>query len=1221
MTNRMPAALLGGAWLLTAGLAGAVVTNSADVCVYGGTAGGVVAAVQAARMGKSVRLVVANNHLGGMTSGGLGWTDAGTAAAIGGLSREFYTRIAAKYGVAGQKYTFEPHVAEAVFNELIAETAVGVHPNQPLADVTLAGTNIVALRTVDGTVFKARAFIDASYEGDLLARAGVTCTYGREANARYGETLNGARTRSASHQFTVNVDPYLTPGNAASGLLPLVQADAAQTQGTADRRIQAYNFRLCLTRVASNRLDWVAPAGYDPARYELLARYLEARTATVLGNLLKIDAIPNGKTDVNNNGAISTDYIGGSWDYPAAGAARRAQLWEEHKAYTQGLLYFLATSPRVPASVRTNLLAYGLCKDEFTDTGGWPHQLYVREARRMVADYVMTQRHCTREILPADSVGLASYTMDSHNCTRYVAGGYAVNEGDVQQAVPGPYRVAYRALVPRRGECRNLLVPWSLSATHIAFGSIRMEPVFMVLGQSAATAACQALDAGVAVQDVDVAALQARLLADGQVLTWGTTANQPPVVELTLPRMDARYPPGSNVVLEAAVSDADGSIARVEFLAGAVVIGQASAAPYRLVWTNPVGGLHPLAARAVDNEGATNVSGVVPVEVGPAPGHGSPELGIIADNADAAHVTLVGDWTGSVTLPGYYGANYIHDGNTNKGAKSVRFAPELPLAGLYDVYVRFTADNNRATNVPVDFEHADGTQRLFLNERATYLSGQWVWIGAARCPAGAGAAVTFRNDNTDGYVIADAVSFVPVTATNAAAHALVVESFNGYGVAELDRLDGLNGGTGWQGAWTGNAGDAPGYECMGPNGSLFAGAAYAHGGNGVDATDGRAIIRASDTSSRLAYRTFDQGLTGTVWLSALVRHETNDTGDVLLWFETMASGSQANTFVGLRNGDQPMLRYQGTNLVAADLNSARQALLFLARLTLDEGGMTADRVEFWIKRATNDVSSVAALGEPLLSSSGADLFGPELKYIALSGAVRSGNVDALRLSDRATAFADVVTGNLTNLFATAFAGTEGTLPTNWVALVGNTGTPGWRLDAAGDLRFDQDAFYGVACYTGPLADGRDPRALTNVLIETTFRKDVATLAGFVARAQDGQNFYHARLMGGNQLQMWKCVGGTFTQLGGTATIRPAYVAGETWRLRFRLEGAVLTADLFNPAGACLGAVAAVDTTFTAGKVGLRVGRSTAVATFSVAAERIVRAPAPPEATGTLLIVR
>ena len=491
-----------------------------DVLVFGATAGGVSAACTAERFGKKTVVTEFGKHVGGLTSGGLGWTDIGNKAAIGGFARDFYKTLGKHYG-REEAWWFEPHVAEATLRARLAGAKVPVHFGQRLASVKKDGARIVEITMENGHVFRAKTFIDCTYEGDLMAKAGVKYMVGREANERFGETLNGVRGTTPSHQFGVKVDPYVTPGDAASGLLPLVMNEPLGEPGAGDRSVQAYNFRLCLTKTPANRIAINPPAGYDPKRYELLGRYCETLVAAgkkpKLGTFLKFDMVTPEKTDINNQGAISTDFIGANYGYPDADYATRAKIWQAHEDYIRGFLTFLATDPRVPENVRAEMQQWGLCKDEFQDTGGWPHAMYVREARRMIGAYVMTERNCRQVETPDDSVGLGAYNMDSHNCRRIVQDGVARNEGDVQVRVK-PYPISYRAIIPPAGECENLWVPVALSATHIAYGSIRMEPVFMILGQSAATAASMSIDDRVPAQKVNYAKLRAQLQKDGQVL-------------------------------------------------------------------------------------------------------------------------------------------------------------------------------------------------------------------------------------------------------------------------------------------------------------------------------------------------------------------------------------------------------------------------------------------------------------------------------------------------------------------------------------------------------------------------------------------------------------------------------------------------------------------------------------------------------------------------------
>jgi hypothetical protein len=377
----------------------------------------------------------------------------------------------------------------------------------------------------DGTIYRAKMFIDATYEGDLMALAGVSFTFGREGTNIYGESLNGIRANTPSHQFTVNVDPYNVPGNPASGLLPFIQPGNGGTPGDGDHRIQAFNYRLCFTQNAANRLPHKVPPGYDPARYELLGRLIEARIAAghnlTMSSFFNISGMPNGKTDMNNNGAFSTDFIGMNYTYPTNSYAERELMERDHLEYIQGLIQFLATSPRSPANLRSEVLSWGPCKDEWQETGGYSPQIYVREARRMVSAYVMTQADCQSARVAQDSICFGSYNMDSHNCQRIVQNGYVRNEGDVQVGVPKPYPISYRSIVPAQSECDNLFVTFAIAASHIAFGSTRMEPVFMMASQAAATAASFAMDDLVPVQQVSYPKLALQLAADGQVLVWG----------------------------------------------------------------------------------------------------------------------------------------------------------------------------------------------------------------------------------------------------------------------------------------------------------------------------------------------------------------------------------------------------------------------------------------------------------------------------------------------------------------------------------------------------------------------------------------------------------------------------------------------------------------------------------------------------------------------------
>jgi hypothetical protein len=633
------------------------VLNQTDyqVVVYGATGGGTVAAVAAARQGMKVALLEPGKHVGGMLSGGLGATDYGDNTTIGGISAEFFQRVGRYYGSA-VAWQFEPHAAEQALIGMLNDAGVDVYLESPLGAVQKEGLKIAGIQTVNGRPFKAQVFIDASYEGDLMARSGVDYTVGREAQAAYGETMAGSQTESPQHQFDVPVSPFDRNGN----LLPLITGADTAGVGSSDRKVQAYTFRLCMTRDTSNQTPFPRPAGYLPDRYEILRRYLAQKGTSVhLGDLMNLVPVPNGKTDTNNNGPISTDYVGGSWQYPEAEYAQRDLIKEEHKRYVQGFLYFLANDPSVPAAIHDEINQWGLAKDEFADNGNWPYQLYVREARRMIGEYVMTQQDLQVNRAKGDSIGMGSYDVDSHHVQRLAtAQGTASNEGMLGFSVQ-PYAIPYRAITPQRSQCENLIVPVCLSASHVAFSSLRMEPQYMIMGQAAGVAASLAIKGSTTVQEVVLSDLQARLLSQGQVLALGALKS-----------------------------------------------------------------------------------------------------GIIVDNPDAVKT---GNWTATSNMPGFIGLDYLQDANQGKGTKSARFIPNLPVDGSYEVQVSYTAASNRATNVPVQIQTADALSSLVLNERtAPDTDAPFVSLGTFRFSAGTSGYLEISNAGTNGYVVADAVRFVPV---------------------------------------------------------------------------------------------------------------------------------------------------------------------------------------------------------------------------------------------------------------------------------------------------------------------------------------------------------------------------------------------------------------------------------------------------------------------------
>ena len=522
--------------------------NEAEVVIYGGTSAAVIAAVEVAQSGKSVIMVSPDKHLGGLTSGGLGYTDTGNKAVIGGLSREFYHRVwlhyndssawvwqkHSEYGNKGQgtvamdgenrtMWIFEPHVAEKVFEDFIKENNISVYRDEWLDRENGVAKNdgkIVSFTTLSGKTFKGKMFIDATYEGDLMASAGVSYQVGRESRDTYGEQWNGVQTGVLHHKhwFDKKISPYKIPGDPSSGVLPRISTEYPGDYGAGDNKIQAYCFRMCMTNHPENRVPFPKPEKYDATQYELLVRVFDTGRKDWFE---KFDDIPNKKTDTNNHGPFSSDNIGMNYDYPEGSYDRRREIIKEHQDYQMGLLWFVANDPRVPEDIRTKMATWGLAKDEFVDNDNWPHQIYVREARRMIGEYVTTENDVLLKREVPQPVGMGSYAMDSHNVQRYITPeGYVQNEGDIGVNPPAPYSISYGSIVPKKEECSNLLVPVCVSSSHIAFGSIRMEPVFMILGQSAAVAASIAIDKKISVQEISYDELKTRLEERKQVLTW-----------------------------------------------------------------------------------------------------------------------------------------------------------------------------------------------------------------------------------------------------------------------------------------------------------------------------------------------------------------------------------------------------------------------------------------------------------------------------------------------------------------------------------------------------------------------------------------------------------------------------------------------------------------------------------------------------------------------------
>ena len=519
---------------------------SADVIIYGGTSAAITAAVEIVQSGKTVIVVSPDKHLGGLTAGGLGYTDTGNKSVIGGLSREFYHRVYnhyndsaawvwqkhSEYGNKGQgtvamdgenrtMWIFEPHVAEKVFEDFVAENNITIYRDEWLdrdSGLVKVEGKIVSFKTLSGKTFSGKIFMDATYEGDLMALAAVNYHVGRESTSQYNEQWNGVQTGVLHHQhwFDKPISPYKIPGDPNSGVLPLISTEHPGEYGAADNKIQAYCFRMCMTNHPENRVPFPKPENYDSTQYELLVRMFDTGRKDWFQ---KFDDIPNRKTDTNNHGPFSSDNIGMNYDYPEATYERRAEIIQQHRDYQDGLLWFVANDPRVPEDIRSKMATWGLAKDEFTDNENWPHQIYVREARRMIGEYVTTENDVLLKCEVPTPVGMGSYAMDSHNVQRYITPeGFVQNEGDIGVAPPAPYSISYGSIVPKKEECTNLLVPVCVSSSHIAFGSIRMEPVFMILGQSAAVAASMAIDKNIAVQDVSYDELKTKLEERKQIL-------------------------------------------------------------------------------------------------------------------------------------------------------------------------------------------------------------------------------------------------------------------------------------------------------------------------------------------------------------------------------------------------------------------------------------------------------------------------------------------------------------------------------------------------------------------------------------------------------------------------------------------------------------------------------------------------------------------------------
>ena len=681
-------------------------TYRADIIIYGGTSAGITAAVQAKKMGKSVIIVSPRRRLGGMTSNGIGYADLEHKEVIGGLAREFYHRVWRHYqtpdvwkwqkleefGNRGQgapsvdgdrrtMWVFEPRVALEVFESWIEENEIQVYRDEWLDrsnGVELTDRKIAAITCLSGKRFEGSIFLDCTYEGDLLASAGVSYQVGREDNSIYNETLNGAQTRLAQkNQFVNRIDPFQEIGNAQSGLLARISDWVPSEDGTGDNKIPAYSFHLFLTKVNENREPFPKPEAYDSSQYELLLRTLSRGSRHVF---LNDEMIPNAKIDSRNNGSFSTDNIGMNYQYPEGSYEKRREIISEHESYLKGYFYFLSNDPRVPEDVKDEMNQWGLARDEFIENNNWPEHLDVREARRMVGELVLTEHEVMGRRKSNRSVGLVGHSLDTPNVQRYFTFDeqgrpFVLNEGSFQFAIKNPYSIPYESLLPKKDECENLLVPVCLSASHVAFSSLANEPVFMILGQSAATAAVIALENEVSLHKIEFLKLREQLIQDDQILE---------INHLN------RISMGEGVPLN-------------------------------------------------------DLGGVV---------------------VDGATIELEGDWTESSSLRPFVGDSYFHDGNGDKGMKFAKFPFVAPMEGFHEIKVAFSSFGNRAGKLKYAVKHKSGVSHIFVDQRKSRSDHElWFSLGSFEYNEGDQYYVSLSNENTDGYVVVDAIQVIPLSSS------------------------------------------------------------------------------------------------------------------------------------------------------------------------------------------------------------------------------------------------------------------------------------------------------------------------------------------------------------------------------------------------------------------------------------------------------------------------
>ena len=668
--------------LLLLGLASPLAAADFDLVIYGGTPAGLSAGIIAAREGTSVVVIEPTKWIGGMVTGGLCRSDVGKEETIGGFPREFFARAAAAKPGTPIWYA-EPSVNLSTFQTMLQEAGVKVVTAQSLKSITQEGARITSLTTSDGTTYHGKEFIDATYEGDLMAAAKISYIVGRESTSQYGEPLAGyhpmpIRPRTIEvmesdcpsiggtgpsyiHGTPVSISGLDAQGKPIYGVFP----DPKLVPGSADKLTQSYNFRICVSQRKDIFVPFPKPTNYDATKYELLLRLIHAFPGIRFGRLFHLGNIANGKYDLNAQGLFSTDYPGANFAYPDGDAATRARIWQDHTDFIQGMLWFLGHDERVPQSLRDQANSWGLCKDEFADNSHWPYALYVREGRRMIGEYVMVQKDLQTDIFKDDSIGMGSFLIDCHIVQRILAeDGTVRDEGSFQDTPALPYQIPYRSLTPRRAECENLLVPVCLSASHIACCSLRMEPVYMALGHASGLAAVMALKANTPVQNIDVPALRKKLLEQKAVLELASLANM--VRSAKLP-------------------------------------------------------------------------------------------GIVMSEQEAEQI---GQWTGSAYGNPVDGSS-IHDANADKGSKSVIYRMKIPVTGKYEVRVSYASAPNRASNVPVVIEHANGTQTVIVNQRkAPPIDKLFVSLGVFPLKADKPAVITISNKDTDGIVGADAVQII-----------------------------------------------------------------------------------------------------------------------------------------------------------------------------------------------------------------------------------------------------------------------------------------------------------------------------------------------------------------------------------------------------------------------------------------------------------------------------